>query len=279
MISWLQRIDPQVREVWSGAWGPGTLEPDRYLYDHELVVVTRGSCRIGLEDDTFEMASGQAMVIPPDLRHRTVAGENGVKRFCVHFHWTFETRRKPQPIWCFFPERPRRGSVTPAPRFVPAEACRRVLVVDGRALALTEDIEHNWRRGTDFARAFCRALVLELLLGLVGRREAEPRESAAPARLAQDVKDLLDADPSTPVQELLPTLGFSYGHLCRLFHAHFGVTPVGYRNAVRLEKVRDLLQSSRLTVAEIAQRTGFDDPAYLSRIFRRRFNEPPSRMR
>jgi len=64
------------------------------------------------------------------------------------------------------------------------------------------------------------------------------------------------------------SLGFSYAHLCRIFHASFGLTPVEYRNTARLEQAKTLLRDTSLTIAEIAYRAGFQDPAYFTRQFR-----------
>lgn len=279
MISWLLEIHPQIREVWRGSWTPGTLEPDRYLYDHELVIVSQGSCRIDIEEATQEVGAGQSVIIPPGSRHRTLAGPRGVTRFCVHFHWMPRPGRDHLPIWCFFPKRPQKGSVVPAPAYVPADLCGRILPVDRTAANLAAPIYERWKAGGELTRALCHAQFLELLLRIAGNGEADPNEPRAELRLAHKVKDLLDRDLQTPVQSLLPTLGFSYAHLCRLFRAKFGVTPVEYRNAVRLENVRELLRHSHLTIAEIADRTGFADPAYLTRIYRKRYGEPPSHFR
>jgi AraC-like DNA-binding protein len=279
MISWQLKIRPHIREIWRGAWPAATLEPDRYLYDHELVVVSQGSCRIDVEDHSCAVSKGEALIIPPGSRHRTLAGLSGVTRFCVHFHWTPQTRLKPQPIWCFFPKRPRQGSVTSAPSFVPSGLCGRVLDIDLRALTLADCIHENWLAGDALNLALCHAQFLEMLLRITGGSAGVPNEPRARSRLAHEVKDLLDRDLATPVQTLLPILGFSYAHLCRIFCAKFGITPVEYRNAVRLENVRDLLRNTHLNIAEIAERTGFPDPAYMTRIFRRRYGKPPSLFR
>ncbi len=82
-----------------------------------------------------------------------------------------------------------------------------------------------------------------------------------------------------PLQTLLPKLGFSYAHLCRLFQKKFGVTPGDYRNSIRLEHAKTLLRDPHLTVAEVAYQSGFDDPAYFTRLFRRRNGAPPSALR
>jgi AraC-like DNA-binding protein len=86
------------------------------------------------------------------------------------------------------------------------------------------------------------------------------------------------SDPKS-IQLLLPSLGFSYAHLCRIFTAKFGISPVRYRNAVRLEKARNMLKNPLCTVAQAAYSAGFSDPAYFSRKFHEANGAAPSHSR
>lgn len=65
MISWTRRIDPELNHLWRGGWGNGRLEPARYLYDHELVLVQRGSCRVAVGAQSLELEAGSWIIIPP----------------------------------------------------------------------------------------------------------------------------------------------------------------------------------------------------------------------
>ncbi len=63
------------------------------------------------------------------------------------------------------------------------------------------------------------------------------------------------------------------------FRNKFGVTPVDFRNAIRLERFRVLLKNPSLTVAEAANQTGFADPACFTRLLRKRHGRLPTSMR
>ena len=56
-------------------------------------------------------------------------------------------------------------------------------------------------------------------------------------------------------------------HFLRLFKAAFQKTPYQFINEVRVEKAKDLLSSSELSVWEIARNTGFDSSSTFSRTF------------
>lgn len=69
------------------------------------------------------------------------------------------------------------------------------------------------------------------------------------------------------VEELAEAIFLSRTQLFRKVKALTGRSVATYIHQVRIERVKDLLSSSDLTVSEIAFRTGFSDPSYLRRIF------------
>ncbi|MDJ0957503.1 MAG: helix-turn-helix domain-containing protein [Arenicellales bacterium] len=65
----------------------------------------------------------------------------------------------------------------------------------------------------------------------------------------------------------------------RLFKRHFKQSPRAYYMHLRLERARNLLRYSHLSVAEIAAATGFADSPSFSHSFSRAFGVPPSQAR
>lgn len=79
---------------------------------------------------------------------------------------------------------------------------------------------------------------------------------------------------------VLAKLAFvSPSYLFRLFRRNTGMTPVNYRNTVRVEKAKLLLLDRTLKMEDIADRVGFGDPRYFARVFRRVTGETPSGFR
>jgi len=78
-----------------------------------------------------------------------------------------------------------------------------------------------------------------------------------------------------------------YAEVCgiseRNFYASFkkwsGKTPVDYRNEIRMTAAASLLKRSNLSVGEIAFKTGFEDPYYFSRIFKKSMGLSPAAYR
>jgi AraC-like DNA-binding protein len=89
------------------------------------------------------------------------------------------------------------------------------------------------------------------------------------------------ADPELSPERVAAACGISRRYLQTLL-AGSGTSFVQELNATRLDRASDLLSDSRartLSVADIAYRSGFLDPGYFARAFRKRFGITPSEWR
>jgi AraC-like DNA-binding protein/mannose-6-phosphate isomerase-like protein (cupin superfamily) len=81
------------------------------------------------------------------------------------------------------------------------------------------------------------------------------------------------------IDELAGQVAVSPSYLFRLFKKKMQVTPMHYRNMVRIDKAKLLLADQQLTVDDVAERVGFDDPKYFTRVFRDLTGTTPSAYR
>jgi transcriptional regulator GlxA family with amidase domain len=65
----------------------------------------------------------------------------------------------------------------------------------------------------------------------------------------------------------------------RRFRAVTGYTPIDYVQALRSEEAKQLLERSAAGIEAIAWAVGYEDPASLRRLFRRRTCVSPARYR
>lgn len=271
-MTWLDKISPQLHNLWQGHTDANWIEPARTIADHELVVVTRGACAIQVGPRTVTCSEGAFLIVPPDTRHISrCLSSGGVYRYCFHFDWTWIPRPYPPSYCALHPKALPRRWVRRAPAWVP----KTLMVGRVKSLAgideLMDQIVARWTSPEPARRASCRGLLLELLLLLLSP-ETSPRPPRDRARtLARNVRDLLresvPADAS--IQKHMARLGYSYAHLCRAFRASYGVTPLDYLNAVRVERAKGLLTHSRDRVKEVADKAGFSHVRNFTRAFRR----------
>ncbi|WP_172195039.1 AraC family transcriptional regulator [Saccharibacillus qingshengii] len=129
--------------------------------------------------------------------------------------------------------------------------------------------------------------VAHLTLDLLLLYEAERRRAVRPERrfsedaLMSRAAAAIEARAGAPLllEALAAELGLSPVRLTRRFRAAFGETPSHYLKAVRLREARRLLDDTELTLAQIAERCGYENGFYLSRVFTQDTGMPPSEYR
>lgn len=133
------------------------------------------------------------------------------------------------------------------------------------------ELSRKWERGSYGYRLECASLLYALLYrAAVGGDGSGPRGmDKAILYLENHYRDDLR------VQDLAEMAGVGECMFRRSFRQTMGVSPVQYRNHLRLTKAREMLQSGEYTVLEAAVAAGFDDPGYFSRLFKREFGVPP----
>ncbi|MBR9920680.1 MAG: response regulator [Bacteroidetes bacterium] len=117
---------------------------------------------------------------------------------------------------------------------------------------------------------------------IVQEDEFEPKSDDKESQFIQDLRELVkgridDADLKIP--ELAEALFMSQIQVYRKLKALTGQTPSQFIRSIRLHEGRRLLQSSGMTVSEVAYSVGFSDPNYFSRMFREKYGVAPSDVR
>ena len=96
-------------------------------------------------------------------------------------------------------------------------------------------------------------------------------------RLAEFIEENLASDLT--LQALAEQIKLSPIYLIRAFKATVGVAPHQYVLQRRLERAKSLLQSTHLSLAEVAWRSGFCSQSHLSGWFRRSVGVSPAAYR
>jgi AraC family transcriptional regulator len=81
------------------------------------------------------------------------------------------------------------------------------------------------------------------------------------------------------VAEMAAKVGLSPLHFQKLFKQVTGVSPIHYLNDLRLEKARELLETSFLQIKQIGVQTGLTNDSHFSRDFKRKYGTTPTKYR
>lgn len=83
------------------------------------------------------------------------------------------------------------------------------------------------------------------------------------------------ADQPLSRAQIAAHVAASESYLTRVFRRDLGITPWEYLTRLRLDRAKDLLHTTSLTIAEIANQVGYNDGAYFSRVFHQETGRSP----
>jgi AraC-like DNA-binding protein len=86
-------------------------------------------------------------------------------------------------------------------------------------------------------------------------------------------------EPGFSVERLCTETGMSHSKLHRKLRREQGCNAHRFLQMLRLEKACELLASTDFTVSEITYKSGFSEPAYFIKVFRRKFGKTPGAWR
>ncbi|MDD6212636.1 MAG: AraC family transcriptional regulator [Clostridiales bacterium] len=87
------------------------------------------------------------------------------------------------------------------------------------------------------------------------------------------------SDPGISLETVSSHLGISASYLSALFSEYTSQGFVDYLNCVRLEKAKQMIVETKLTVAEIGYKVGFNSPQNFNRVFKRYCKMTPGKYR
>ena len=227
---------------------PGVFSPFWRLYYN----ASRGHCAV-FGERMVELLPGRIMLIPPHCLFHCLGG-NPVPTFWIAFSFTRRLHRDVVP-----------------PVLLKARDTDLCLIRDLRDLILP----NSSLRPDD---AVLRGS-LALLHVVLSRPELswQPPVPNNLARVAGHIEAYLDT--RLAVHELARLAGMSPAGFNRAFRRQFGTSPARYVTEMRVrEAARRLLQEDK-TIDAIAEKTGFPNRAYFSRVFKQVTGEAPAGFR
>ena len=96
-------------------------------------------------------------------------------------------------------------------------------------------------------------------------------------RIKNTVDENLEFDMSLSL--IARNIGISVFYMSHIFKKHTGMTVVEYRTVKRIERAKQLLCTTGLSVTEIAFRCGFSSQGYFSERFTKACGMPPTKYR
>jgi AraC family carnitine catabolism transcriptional activator len=140
--------------------------------------------------------------------------------------------------------------------------------------------------GRDHGEELALAVSEQFVLGRIRSRQDHQRMQIASRydvhnkKLVQVIGEMQrHSEQPLGSQQLAELINVTPRQLERLFRQHLNATPSNFYLALRLDKARQLLRQTDMSVLEVGLACGFESSSYFSRCYRARFASSPSRDR
>lgn len=148
---------------------------------------------------------------------------------------------------------------------------------------LKADVEAGHPTGRLFGESIATALVVHLLKQYSVWQPQLPSETTGGLAKYQ-LKKVLDYihahfHQDTSLPDMAKVLDLSQYHFCRLFKQSMGIAPYQYVTQCRIDRAKQLLLKSQLTITEIAFEVGFTNHSSFTRVFRQCVGVTPKTFR
>ena len=250
-------------------WAPRAagqaVEREHGLPEQVLLFCVRGMGSLEVGGVRHELMAGQAALIPADTAHRYAASSRQPwSLFSLHFTGSdseYYLRTLAESV-CAIPVESRTAQAV-------GKLCRQMCeLFDGGA------VESRLIHGCQLLRVILSHLLCDN--PAFKRTPAPPRHPGVDSALGY-MQTVFGR--TLNLTEIARHAGLSVSHCCALFREHLGVSPMDYLIHLRLQKACDLLLTTPLTIGEVAQRVGYEDRYYFSRLFRKLQGMPPVEFR
>ena len=136
------------------------------------------------------------------------------------------------------------------------------------------------RRESAGYRQLLAADTMEILAAALAAVQASRGDGRSTA-LVHEAKILLKrrTEEVVDMEELAASLHASYAHFRRLFKRQTGLSPYQYHLQLRINRAREMLHGTTLTIKQVASRLNFENPYHFSKIFKRKTGMSPSHWR
>ena len=84
---------------------------------------------------------------------------------------------------------------------------------------------------------------------------------------------------SLSIQEIAERLGISYSTFRKQFKNYTGLSPARYFQDLKLQRAKELLRTTSLSIKEIAYSLNFESPDYFSTQIKKKMGKKPSDFR
>lgn len=231
----------------------------RHLNLHQIFLITVGQVSMSLDGSNFVIPQMSFVSVP---------------RHSVH---GFYFEKRTQGFVLSIPSVEVRTLAESEASLADVFAAPQIIPASQKAIGVLETIDREQHAASCARMSLLRALALQFVCHLADNAESENQLLSPLHSKVSDFEMLArdHFDQGWKVSDYASKLGISATHLNRLCRKVLGQSPQAFLHMLVIQEAKRLLAYTRLEVASVGYRIGFDDPSYFSRSFLRCTGQSP----
>lgn len=249
-------IDRDVR-LWEGL-NYELYRPSTVL--HVLALITGGRGLIEVGDRSGPVQPGDLFQFAPGTHLRLTSSREQLLRYqSIHFDYGLLRWDGANGVW-----QPDSQAALPFP----------ALMSLGERPALQDEFRQllaAWSAKTIGYEWYTRARFVSILDYLARALHASDEQDATPSHAIRTTIEYIKRHLHEPIDRdvLAQHVSLSPSYFSTLFKQHTGYSPTQYIHKLRLDRAKQLLQTTQLSIQRIAEEVGFANAYYFTRVFTR----------
>jgi Transcriptional regulator containing an amidase domain and an AraC-type DNA-binding HTH domain len=245
-----------------------------FLKDHLLLIVRSGVYTLRFGDRTYTVRSNELMFI-----HKSIAIEFEKKgdpnyNYAIDYMMFFLNDKIVGEFLKFAAIKP----IYPVDDVIPVT----VFPINDLMRSYIESLKPYIEKPNEVNEGLVRVKLMELLFHAVDSNERFLYQLMQPINKDRgSIAKVMEENISNPVSlnDLAFLSGRSLATFKRDFQAIYNTSPLKWIRSRRLDKAKELLTETDLTVTDICFSSGFENTAHFSKVFKGKFGLPPSEFR
>ncbi|MFC0328882.1 AraC family transcriptional regulator [Paenibacillus sepulcri] len=284
----LEQLSPYIRVAMDSWLDSDAFIEERVIWDYELLLLKEGRLEITVDGAVYAGEAGDVFLFKPKQPHSIrVMGGQAARQPHVHFDLS-ETADSPD-VWVSFkPLRHMsrtenswfRPDLLSGPDWKLPSRIRMpdLLKFEELLFAIIREFEMKM----PFHQFRLKGLMLELLACLLRETQLEEKlREPGHLPLLLEIQHYLNlhAGRELTLMELSGQFHMNKHYLIGLFKQAFQITPMQYHQQMRLDRAKNLLRHTRMTMQQIADSLGYPSIHGFSRAFKNKEGVSPSAYR
>jgi two-component system response regulator YesN len=156
------------------------------------------------------------------------------------------------------------------------DICNRIIVDLDREFHFSKSLEHNLLQALNDNKTLVDMIdFIKRLIDMVSKQYGS--NDAKESNYCEQAKNYLESNymRDMNITDVADHLDISYSYLSKIFRTRTGVTLTDYLNSIRIEKSKDYLANTFLTLLEISEKVGYNNVQSYQRFFKKYVNMTP----